>query len=238
MAQRVKNLPARQETPVQSLGQEDPLEKEMAVHSGTLAWRIPWTEEPGGLQSVGSQSRTRLSDQHCRSTLLCPQVSNQGQSLNTLGSAFLNVMWPHEIANGKWLLYPMRVELEGGQGPGQRGLCSPRPNVLQLVRLRRGGWGHWSRVGVWRWGAWGSDSGRLPWGWGLWRKLLGKRCHLPAAFGGTLTGPSPRLRMWTAGAGGGGSWGRPSRSSLESSRSPARPGGQCPLPRRRRTSLW
>ncbi|XP_033619557.1 integrin alpha-7 isoform X2 [Fukomys damarensis] len=59
-------------------------------------------------------------------------VSNQGQSLNTLGSAFLNVMWPHEIANGKWLLYPMRVELEGGQGPGQKGLCSPRPNILHL----------------------------------------------------------------------------------------------------------
>ncbi|XP_060021941.1 integrin alpha-7 isoform X4 [Lagenorhynchus albirostris] len=59
-------------------------------------------------------------------------VSNQGQSLRTLGSAFLNIMWPHEIANGKWLLYPMRVELEGGQGPGTRGLCSPRPNVLHL----------------------------------------------------------------------------------------------------------
>ncbi|XP_037370823.1 integrin alpha-7 isoform X2 [Talpa occidentalis] len=59
-------------------------------------------------------------------------VSNQGQSLNTLGSAFLNVMWPHEIANGKWLLYPMRVELEGGRGPGQKGLCSPRPNILGL----------------------------------------------------------------------------------------------------------
>lgn len=73
---------------------------------------------------------------------LCPQVSNQGQSLNTLGSAFLNIMWPHEIANGKWLLYPMRVELEGGQGPGQKGLCSPRPNILQLVRLRQGGRGH------------------------------------------------------------------------------------------------
>ncbi|XP_075407649.1 integrin alpha-7 isoform X2 [Tenrec ecaudatus] len=55
--------------------------------------------------------------------------SNQGQSLNTLGSAFLNIMWPHEIANGKWLLYPMRVELEG---PGQKGLCSPRPNILHL----------------------------------------------------------------------------------------------------------
>ncbi|XP_006908921.1 integrin alpha-7 isoform X3 [Pteropus alecto] len=59
-------------------------------------------------------------------------VSNQGQSLNTLGSAFLNIMWPHEIANGKWLLYPMRVELEGGQGPGPKGLCSPRPNILRL----------------------------------------------------------------------------------------------------------
>ncbi|XP_054383250.1 integrin alpha-7 isoform X4 [Pongo abelii] len=59
-------------------------------------------------------------------------VSNQGQSLKTLGSAFLNIMWPHEIANGKWLLYPVRVELEGGQGPGQKGLCSPRPNILHL----------------------------------------------------------------------------------------------------------
>lgn len=59
-------------------------------------------------------------------------VSNEGQSLKTLGSAFLNIMWPHEITNGKWLLYPMRVELEGGQGPGQKGLCSPQPNILHL----------------------------------------------------------------------------------------------------------
>ena len=51
----VKNLPAMQETWVRSLGQEDPLEKEMATHSSILAWRIPWTEEPGGLQSTGSQ---------------------------------------------------------------------------------------------------------------------------------------------------------------------------------------
>ena len=49
----VKNLPAIQETRVQSLGPEDPLEKEMAAHSSILAWRIPWTEEPGGLQSMG-----------------------------------------------------------------------------------------------------------------------------------------------------------------------------------------
>ena len=51
----VKNLPARQDTQVLSLGQDDPLEKEMATHSSILAWRIPWTEEPGGLQSMGLQ---------------------------------------------------------------------------------------------------------------------------------------------------------------------------------------
>ena len=55
VAQTVKRLPAMQETWVQSLGQEDPLEKEMAIHSSTLAWKIPWTEEPGGLQSMGLQ---------------------------------------------------------------------------------------------------------------------------------------------------------------------------------------
>ena len=53
VAQRLKRLPAMQETWVRSLGQEDPLEKEMATHSSILAWRIPWTEELGGLQSTG-----------------------------------------------------------------------------------------------------------------------------------------------------------------------------------------
>ena len=56
MAQLVKNLPAIQETRVRSLGWEDPLEKKMATYSGVLAWRIPWTEEPGELQSTGSKS--------------------------------------------------------------------------------------------------------------------------------------------------------------------------------------
>ena len=55
VAQRVKNLPAVRGTWVQSLGQEDPLEKGMATHSSILSWRIPWTEVPGGLQSMGSQ---------------------------------------------------------------------------------------------------------------------------------------------------------------------------------------
>ena len=55
MAQTVRIPPAMQETQVQSLGQEDPLEKDMASHSSILAWKILWTEEPGGLQSMGSR---------------------------------------------------------------------------------------------------------------------------------------------------------------------------------------
>ena len=55
VAQVVKNLPAIQETRVQSLGREAPLEKGMAIHSSIVAWRIPWTEKPGGLQFMGSQ---------------------------------------------------------------------------------------------------------------------------------------------------------------------------------------
>ena len=63
VAQVVKNPPAKQEIWVRSLGQEDPLEKEMATHSSILAWKIPWTEEPGGLESIEIQkSWMGLSD--------------------------------------------------------------------------------------------------------------------------------------------------------------------------------
>ena len=66
LAQMVKNLPAMQETRVQYLGQENPLEKEMATHSNIFAWRIPWTEEPGGLQSMMLQRvrHDRATDTH------------------------------------------------------------------------------------------------------------------------------------------------------------------------------
>ena len=68
MAQMVKNLPVMRETQVQSLGQEDPLEREMTLHSSILAWRLPWTEEPGGLQSMGLlKSWIRLRDTHTHS---------------------------------------------------------------------------------------------------------------------------------------------------------------------------
>ena len=62
VAQTVKSLPAMQETQVSSLGWEDALENEMTIHSSILAWRIPWTEKSGGLQSTGWQNQTGLSD--------------------------------------------------------------------------------------------------------------------------------------------------------------------------------
>ena len=71
LAQTVKNPATMQETQIQFLGWEDPVEKEMAIHSNILAWRIPWTEGPGRLQSRGYRSGTRLNhDHHCRTGLL------------------------------------------------------------------------------------------------------------------------------------------------------------------------
>ena len=62
VAQMIKHLPTIQETWVRSLGWEDPLEKEMATHSSVLAWKIPWMEKPGGLQSIGLQRELDMTD--------------------------------------------------------------------------------------------------------------------------------------------------------------------------------
>ena len=64
VALTVNNLPAMQETQVQPLGQEDPLEKQMATHSSNLAWEVPWTDEPGEHNPWVTKAQTRLSDQH------------------------------------------------------------------------------------------------------------------------------------------------------------------------------
>jgi len=74
------------ETWVPSLGREDPLEKEMAIHCSTIAWKIPWTEEPGRLQSMGSQSWTRLSDftflsVHGKNIQRIPQISKRNRKM-------------------------------------------------------------------------------------------------------------------------------------------------------------
>ena len=75
VAQKVKNLQATWEAQVQPLGQKDPLEKGMATPSSSLAWRIPGTEESGGLWSMGSQSQTRLSDEHLHFCTFQPRVT-------------------------------------------------------------------------------------------------------------------------------------------------------------------
>ena len=75
MAQTAKNPPVMQVTNVRSLGQEDPLEKGIATHASILAWRIPWTEEPGGLQSMEvPKSQTQLSEYFMYSIISCVHV--------------------------------------------------------------------------------------------------------------------------------------------------------------------
>ena len=78
VAQMVKNLSSMLDIRVWSLGWDNPLEKWMATHSSILAWRIPWAEDPGGLQSMGSQSWTQLSDQHTQTHLLLHSAISRG----------------------------------------------------------------------------------------------------------------------------------------------------------------
>ena len=104
MAQMVKRLPEMQETLVWSLGWEDPLEKEMATHSSTLAWKIPWAEEPGRLQFMGSQSWTRLKRLSSSSSfpswasLVAQMVKNQPVMQETL---VWSLGWEDPLEKGK-----------------------------------------------------------------------------------------------------------------------------------------
>ena len=81
VVQQVKNLPATQEMQVQPLGREDPLKEEMTTHFSILAWEIPWTEEPGGLQSMGSE---RL--RHDRSDEVCTHAVSAVSGCSSIGS--------------------------------------------------------------------------------------------------------------------------------------------------------
>ena len=111
----VKNLLAKQETWVPSLGQEDPLEEAMATHSSILAWRIPWTEEPGRLQSMVLQSQTQLST-HTGATQL-HFFFFSGGNCSTCGCRFTECMRSSEfrtflyysyIRTPKWVLISVR----------------------------------------------------------------------------------------------------------------------------------
>ena len=99
VAQRVKRPPAMQETRVQSLGQEDPLEKEMAIHSGTLAWRIPWMEEPGSqgssLVAGGRKEWDTVEQLHSLThSLLMPAILAPENTLPTAAPPFVSE--PHK----------------------------------------------------------------------------------------------------------------------------------------------
>ena len=113
VAQMVKRLPTIQETWVQSLGWEDPLEKEMATHPSTLAWRIPWTEEPGRLQSLGSQrvGRDWATERHITSHVLHMSVHNPESKTQSflvkyqVGSMILNVWKKYLFTDAIWVEY-------------------------------------------------------------------------------------------------------------------------------------
>ena len=166
MAQQVKNLPAVQETQetwVRSLGWGDPLEKEMATHSSILAWKIPWTEEPDGLQSNGSQSQTWLNMSTESIVLVLVSVFSSVFSLTFWcleQSRHSNHCW----ANGDKSQRPVSLE----QSEWERESC---------------GWGQ--REGRMELGGWGVDGMRLCRGYraftprkmGNSRRVWAKECH-------------------------------------------------------------
>ena len=101
----VKKLPAMQETWVRSLGQEDPLEKEMATHSSLLAWRTPWTEKPGGLQSRGSQrvGHAQSDRAHTRRPQCARQDSPRKSVLRSYPRAGVGAEGPRGMIHGNSL---------------------------------------------------------------------------------------------------------------------------------------
>ena len=95
MTQTVKNLPAMQETQVQSLDQEDPLAKGMATHSSILAWRIPWTEEPGGLYSLQDHKQLDMTEQLTHMCACTPTQTHTHTHTHTQTKAeiYLLLLW-------------------------------------------------------------------------------------------------------------------------------------------------
>ena len=116
-----------QETQVWSLGQEDPLEEDMATHSSIFAWEVPWTEEPGGLQSMGLQSRTQLNNWACTWELL-----------NGQGEATSPILFPSVAHPFGWGLFSDRlaVSLCSYQRPDHCSYQRPTCSSAELVKVR------------------------------------------------------------------------------------------------------
>ena len=157
-----------QETRVQSLGREDPLEKEMVTHSSTLTWRIPWTEKPSRLQSTGSQSRPRLSDPTSLAPLLCPFICQRAFELSPCPGCCQYRCTEHWAAcvfvncNFVWIL---------GLPRGR----SHKESACQCRRHKRWGFDPWAR--------------KIPWS----RKRQPTSLFLPGKYHGqrSLSGYSP-----------------------------------------------
>ena len=133
----VKCLPAMQETWVRSLGGEDPLEKEMAIHSSTLAWKIPWTEEPDRLQSMGLQSRTWLSN--FTSLLVCMHSGLCCAVLCLVAQSCLTLCDPEDCSlPGSFVhgILQARI-LEWIAMPSSRGSSQPRDQTQTLPHCRQ-----------------------------------------------------------------------------------------------------
>ena len=130
---------------VWSLGGEDPLEEEVATHSSTLAWRIPWTEEPGGLQSMGSQSQAGLSDWATHTQITyhspahlgwTPRLSH-GVALLTSLTSFPTIFSPlpclHQPRPSACMLYPCSPRGLGPDAPASRCLCGSPPSLTSFL---------------------------------------------------------------------------------------------------------
>ena len=115
VAQRLKHLPGMRETRVRSLGWEDPLEKEMATHSSTLPWRIPWKEEPGRLQSMGSQRVWHDWATSLRKVIVCALM-------------FISVGFPGSSKSAK---QKSQVQSLGGEDPLEEGMAA-HSSILAL----------------------------------------------------------------------------------------------------------
>ena len=143
VAQRVKCQPTTWETQVQSLGWEDPLEKDMATHSSILAWKIPWTEELAGLQSMGSQESDRtewLNHHHHRHEDWCGlPFPPPGDHILSEPFTTTRLSWVVPHGNGSWLYGITQVPSLGpGCGSWRRVVCMlPRISTPSDSRVKR-----------------------------------------------------------------------------------------------------
>ena len=120
VAQMIRNLSAMQETQVRSLGRKDPLEKEMATHPSVLVWRIPWTEEPVGLQSMGLQNQTQLSNFHTHTHTQGTSQGNRNHPSDCLDAdkGTERFTGSPQVMDESQLASHMVAWVEGGDGTG------------------------------------------------------------------------------------------------------------------------